>query len=161
MISRSEAFKLLKSIVKDEGKLSHSIHVAEMMENMASQFHLPTEKWYLTGLLHDIDIPLIGNDWSRHGIDTQKILAGLLPAQALRAIKAHDRNTGIKSESKISKALVLADVTDNLSRHVSIGELRQAMQSNDFDGLKKKLPKDLYALQVMADFAHQWPNVRI
>ena len=58
MISRSEALKLLKSILKDEDKLSHSFRVAEMMENIAHQFHLHHEKWYLTGLLHDIDISL-------------------------------------------------------------------------------------------------------
>jgi predicted hydrolase (HD superfamily) len=161
MISRSEALNLLKSILKDEDKLAHSIRVAEMMENMARQFHLQSEKWYLTGLLHDIDIPLIGNDWSRHGIDAQKILAGLLPDQALIAIKAHDRNTGIKSDSKISKSLMFADVTDNLARHVSMEELREAMQTMNFDVLKKKLPNDLYHLQVIADFVQQWPEIRI
>jgi predicted hydrolase (HD superfamily) len=76
MISRSEALKLLKTYLKDDDKLSHSIRVAEMMENMAYQFHLQSEKWYLTGLLHDIDIQLIGNDWSQHGIEAQRILAG-------------------------------------------------------------------------------------
>jgi predicted hydrolase (HD superfamily) len=161
MISRSEALNLLKSILKDEDKLAHSFRVAEMMESMARQFHLQSEKWYLTGLLHDIDIPLIGNDWSRHGIDAQKILAGLLPDQALIAIKAHDRNTGIKSDSKISKSLIFADVTDNLARHVSIEELREAIKTMNFDVLKKKLPNDLYHLQVIADFVHKWPQIRI
>ena len=161
MISRPEAFKLLKSIVKDEAKLSHSFHVAEMMENLARQFHRHTETWYLTGLLHDIDIPLIGDDWSRHGVDAQKILAGLLPDQALRAIKAHDLNPGIKSESKFTKSLILADVLDNLSRKVSMEELREAMQTLNFDELKKKLPNDLYHLHVIADFVHKWPEIRI
>jgi predicted hydrolase (HD superfamily) len=161
MISRSEALKLLKSIVKDEAKLSHSFGVAEMMENIAHQFHLQSEKWYLTGLLHDIDIPLIEDDWSRHGIEAQRILAGHLPYQALRAIMAHDRNTGIKSDSKLSKSLILADVTDNLASKVSIEELRQAMQTMNFDELKKKLPRDLNNLQVIADFVHKWPEIRI
>ena len=161
MISRPEAFKLLKSIVKDEAKLSHSFHVAAMMENLARQFHRHTETWYLTGLLHDIDIPLIGDDWSRHGIDAQKILAGLLPDQALRAIKAHDPNPGIKSKSKFTKSLILADVLDNLSRKVSMDELREAMQTKDFDVLRKRLPNDLNHLQAIVDFIHQWPEIMI
>ena len=161
MISRSEALSLLKSIVKDEAKLTHSFRVAEMMESIAYQFHLPHEKWYVTGLLHDIDIPLIGDDWSRHGIEAQKILAGLLPYQALRAIMAHDPNPGIKSESKFTKSLIFADVLENLSRKVSIEELREAMQTMNFDELKKKLPNDLYHLQVIADFVQQWPDIRI
>ena len=161
MISRSEALTLLKTYLKDEGKLSHSIRVAELMENMAGKFHLQPEKWYLTGLLHDIDIQLIGDDWSRHGIDAQKILAGHLPYQALRAIMAHDRNPGIKSESKITKALIFADVTDNLARKVSMEELREAMQTMDFTELKKKLPNDHYNLKVIAEFARKWPDIRI
>jgi predicted hydrolase (HD superfamily) len=161
MISRSEAFRLLKSIVKEEHKLTHAAQVAEMMASLAGQFHLPTEKWYLTGLLHDIDIPSIGNDWSRHGIKAQKILAGLLPPQALKAIETHDRNTGVKSESRISQSLRLADVVDNLSRSVPMEELKSAMQTMDFDALKEKLPKDLYNLQIIADFARKWPEIRI
>jgi predicted hydrolase (HD superfamily) len=161
MITRSEAFRLVDTIVKDEAKRTHAVRVAEMMENMARQFHLQSEKWYLTGLLHDIDIPLIGNDWSRHGIEAQKILAGLLPPQALMAIKAHDRNTGITSDSKISKSLVFADVIDNLARKVSMDELREAMQTMSFDELKKKLPRDLPNLQVIVDFVQQWPKIRI
>jgi predicted hydrolase (HD superfamily) len=161
LIPRSEALSLLKSIVKDEAKIAHSIHVAELMESIAYQFHLPHEKWYVTGLLHDIDIPLIGDHWSRHGIEAQKILAGLLPDQALRAIMAHDPNPGIKSESKFTKSLIFADVLDNLSRKVSMEEFREAMQTMNFETLKKKLPNDLSRLQVIVDFIQQWPEIRI
>jgi predicted hydrolase (HD superfamily) len=161
MISRSEALSLLKSIVKDEAKLTHSFRVAEMMESIAYQFHLPHEKWYVTGLLHDIDIPLIGEDWSRHGIEAQKILAGLLPTQALRAIMAHDPNPGIKSESKFTKSLIFADVMDNLSHVVPIEELKEAMQTMDFVELMKKYPNRLSHLLVISEFSHKWPNIKI
>jgi hypothetical protein len=40
-------------------------------------------------------------------------------------------------------------------------ELREAMQTLNFDELKKKLPNDLYHLQVIADFVHKWPEIRI
>lgn len=161
MISRSEAFSLLKSKVEDEQKLSHAIRVAEMMESMARQFHLQPEKWYLTGLLHDIDIPYIGGDWRRHGIAAQKMLAGVLPAQARMAIKTHDRNTGLKPASKLAHALVLADVVENLSRLAPMEEIRGAMQGGDFEQLKARLPNDAYGLQVMADFARKWPGIKV
>lgn len=161
MIARSEAFKLLKSKVKEGHKLSHAVHVAEMMESIAHQFHLQPEKWYLTGLLHDIDIPFIDGDWSRHGIEAQKMLAGLLPAQALRAIETHDRNTGLEPDTKLGHALVLADVVENLSHHVGIEALREGMRTRDFEALKMKLPNDLYNLQVMLNFARQWPKIRV
>jgi predicted hydrolase (HD superfamily) len=132
-----------------------------MMETMAGQFHLPTEKWYLTGLLHDIDIPLIGEDWSQHGIEAQKILAGLLPTQALMAIKAHDPNPGIKSESKFTKSLIFADVIENLSHVIPIDELREAMQTMDFAELMKKYPNRLSHLLVISEFSHKWPEIRI
>jgi len=161
MISRSEAFLLLKTHLTNEDKLSHSRRVAELMENMAGQFHLSPEIWYLTGLLHDIDIMLIEDNWPRHGIDAQKYLAGHLPPQALRAIETHDRNTGLKPESKIGKALVLADVVDNLARKVPMQELRESMRTMDFAELKARLPKDIVNLQVIADFAQQWPKIKV
>jgi hypothetical protein len=89
------------------------------------------------------------------------MLAGLLPYQALMAIKAHDRHAGIKSENKFSKALAFADVVDNLSRHVPIEELRQAMRSGDFTELQKKYPTRLLPLQVISDFVLRWPEIRI
>lgn len=161
MISRSAALELLKNYLNDERKLAHSIGVAELMESMARQFHLQPEKWYLTGLLHDIDIMLIDNDWPRHGIEAQKYLAGRLPPQATRAILTHDRNTGLAPDSKLGKALVFADVVDNLSRKVSRDELRAAMRTMDFTELKKKLPTDHLNLQVIADFNRQWPRIKI
>ena len=120
-----------------------------------------TEKWYLTGLFHDIDIKLIGDDWSRHGIEAQKILAGLLPPQALRAIMVHDRNTGLKPDNKISKSLVFADVIENLSRKIPVEELRQAMRTMNFDDLMQRLPNDAYNLQTIADFIRRWPDIKI
>jgi predicted hydrolase (HD superfamily) len=161
MISRSDALTLLKSYLTDDGKLSHSIRVAELMESLARQFHLPSETWYMTGLLHDIDIQLINNDWPRHGIEAQKYLTGHLPPAAMKAILTHDRNTGLKPETKIGKALVFADVVDNLSRKVTLDALRKAMQTMDFAGLKAKLPKDIANLQVIADYTQQWPGIRI
>jgi uncharacterized protein len=163
MITRPEALQLLKSIVKEEHKLIHAGQVAEMMESIAGQFHLPTEIWYLTGLLHDIDIPLIGEDWSRHGIAAQPILTGHLPPQALKAIEAHDRNAGVKSDSKISQALRLADVVDNLGHfhHVPMEEIRQAMRTLEFEVLVQKLPNDRLNLQVIDEFARRWPEIHI
>ncbi len=161
MISRTDAMELLRVYLKDEGKIAHSIRVAELMESLARQFHLPSEIWYLTGLLHDIDIQLIQGDWPRHGIEAQKYLTGHLPPQALRAILTHDRNTGLRPETKIGKALVFADVVDNLSRKVPLDELRQAMQTMDFASLKSRLPKDTLNLQAISDFVNQWPGIRI
>ena len=161
MIARPEANALLKSIVKEEHKLTHAIRVAELMENLAGQFHLSGETWYLTGLLHDIDIPSIGDNWSLHGIVAQDMLVGLLPPQAMKAIEAHDRHTGVKSDSRISQALRLADVVDNLSHHVPFEEIKQAMSSLEFERLEHKLPDDLLNLQVIEDFAGRWPDIRI
>jgi predicted hydrolase (HD superfamily) len=161
MITRPEAFTLLKLVVKEEHKRIHAIQVAEMMENIASQFHLARETWYLTGLLHDIDIPSINGDWSKHGIVAQSMLAGLLPAQAMKAIEAHDRNAGVNSDTKISWSLRLADVVDNLSHHIPLDEIRQAMLALEFEALKQKRPNDLLNLQVIDDFARRWPGIRI
>ena len=161
MISRSEAMRLLKTHLKDDGKLAHSVRVAELMESLARQFRLQPEKWYLTGLLHDIDIQLIDNDWTQHGILAQKYLAGRLPPSALRAILTHDRNTGLQPDSKIGKALVFADVVDNLSRKVPMQELRAAMRTMDFADLMVKLPNDTLNLQFMAEFVRQCPNIKI
>ena len=67
----------------------------------------------------------------------------------------------MKPECKIAKALIFADVVDNLARKVPMQELRGAMLTMDFTELKAKLSSDIVNLQVIADFVHQWPNIKI
>lgn len=53
--TRPEARSLLEQHVQDEYQRHHALMVATAMEGYARKFGEDPERWYLTGLLHDID----------------------------------------------------------------------------------------------------------
>ena len=125
MIERAEALALLEKEVKEAKRIEHAQAVAGLMVILADLFHANREQWYLTGLLHDIDLSETIDNLQLHGIVAQEKLKGLLPRESINAIMAHDPHTGIPATTKLAKALVFADNYINL--RASVG---QALLSN-------------------------------
>lgn len=115
MIDRREAVNLMKHYVSDERYVKHMIAVEAVMRGLARYLGEDEALWGLTGLLHDIDYTIVKGDLSRHGLESSKILEGVLPQEALEAIRAHNyEHTGVSPDSKLSKALIAADAISGL-----------------------------------------------
>lgn len=115
LISRGEAISLLRRYVSDERYIKHMIAVEAVMRGLASRLGEDEDLWGLTGLLHDIDYTIVRGDLDRHGLESSRILEGILPQEALEAIKAHNyEHTGVNPDSRLSKALIAADAISGL-----------------------------------------------
>ena len=53
--TKSEAQKILEEHVKDDYQIYHALMVATAMEGYAEVFGEDGDKWFITGLLHDVD----------------------------------------------------------------------------------------------------------
>ena len=53
--TREEALALLDEHIKDDYLKLHSQMVAKAMEAYAGKYGKDKDKWYITGLLHDLD----------------------------------------------------------------------------------------------------------
>ncbi len=90
-ISPDDAGELLRRHVKSEGLIRHSLATAAIMADLAVKMNEPSpETWEATGLLHDLDMEITGDDYARHGLVAAKMLGGVLPAEFIHAIKAHN-----------------------------------------------------------------------
>jgi len=115
VLNREDALKLLTDKLKRENMVKHCLAVEAIMKEMAAELGGDQEVWGLVGLLHDIDFDETSKDPKRHGILAVEYLKGLLPEDALRAIASHNfENTGIKPESVMEKALIVADALSGL-----------------------------------------------
>jgi len=115
LIDRDEAVKLVKRYVSDDRYVKHMIAVEAVMRRLAKHLGEDESLWGLTGLLHDIDYTIVKGELDRHGLESSRILEGILPEEALEAIKAHNyEHTGITPDSKLSKALIAADAISGL-----------------------------------------------
>ncbi|MEM2740001.1 MAG: HD domain-containing protein [Candidatus Bathyarchaeia archaeon] len=115
MIGRGEAVNLVRRYVSDVRYVKHMVAVEAVMKGLARRLGEDEVLWGLTGLLHDIDYTIVKGDLSRHGSESSRMLEGILPQEALEAIRAHNyEHTGVPPDSKLSKALIAADAISGL-----------------------------------------------
>jgi len=90
------------------------VAVEAIMRGLAQRLGEDVELWGLVGLLHDVDYEKTVNSFLEHGLTSARMLEGLLPLEALDAIKAHNELTGYRSDTKLAKALKAADQLSGL-----------------------------------------------
>ncbi|MBX5321125.1 MAG: HDIG domain-containing protein [Candidatus Bathyarchaeota archaeon] len=115
MLTREEAFSLVKKHVAKRNILYHMLAVEAIMRSLARHFGEDEEKWGLIGLIHDIDYEKTEATPEKHSLIAAEILKEMLPEELLKAIKAHNfKHTGIKPENRMEKALIASDAISGL-----------------------------------------------
>jgi putative nucleotidyltransferase with HDIG domain len=115
MLTRDEAFNLVKKNVEKRSMLCHMLAVEAIMRSLAKYLNEDEELWGLTGLLHDIDFEKTEATPEKHGMMAEEMLKNLVPEEVLRAIKAHNFNyTKVSPEARIEKALIACDAISGL-----------------------------------------------
>jgi uncharacterized protein len=121
MISRDEAIQLLHTYAKDDHELLWKSYAVEHILRLLSyQFDEEEEVWGLTGLLYDLDYEYTSRNPENHTLITSNLLMGLLPEEAIDAIKSHNYvHTGSIPTSFLSKALLASDAAVGLILNLS------------------------------------------
>lgn len=106
-MTRDEAYELVEKKIKNKNLLKHMLAVEAIMRELADLFNEDKEKWGLCGLLHDFDYEETINDFSSHGLITEKELKGRIDDDVLSGIRAH---TGlVERKTLMEKAIYCAD----------------------------------------------------
>ncbi len=143
MISREEAIKLIKGT----SKYIHALAVSLIMCKLADRLAEDEKKWELVGLLHDLDYDLSKDDMSKHGILASNTLKGKLSEDCLNAITRHDYRTGFKPQSKLDKAIIIADslvnIIGNIEKNCSVKRIEYELErvSTEKPWLKENIVK--------------------
>ncbi len=94
MISREEAYALVRSRLTNKNLVKHVLAVESIMRALAARFGGDVEVWGLAGLLHDVDYEETKDAPERHGYRTLEILEETdLPDEVRGAILAHAGHT--------------------------------------------------------------------
>ena len=125
------------------------------MRALARHLEQDEDIWGLTGLLHDIDYPLTHDDPARHGLVGADRLNGILPEEALHAIRAHNGEmTGVQPESAFDYALRCGETVTGLV--VTAALVRPTgMDGMQASSLKKKMKDKAFAASVNRDCIRQ------
>jgi putative nucleotidyltransferase with HDIG domain len=109
-MDRKNILNSIRANIQDENTIKHMMATEAIMKALAARLGEDEEEWGLTGLLHDIDMELIGGDIKAHsklGADIARELGA--SEEMAHAILCHNEAHGISRETKLDKALFCAD----------------------------------------------------
>jgi putative nucleotidyltransferase with HDIG domain len=115
-ISRDDALKLLREHLKNEKLIAHCLATEAIMRALAEKFGEDEKLWGLSGLLHDLDYELTGEDSSTHGEETAKVLTekGVSPT-IIDVIRKHNaEGLGLERTTLFDYALTCAETITGL-----------------------------------------------
>ncbi len=146
MISREEAFSLLKENLKNQNLVKHCLAVEAIMRELAEYLGEDKEKWGLLGLIHDIDYEKTKDNPKIHGILAAEILKDKVDEDILKAIKSHNfENTGIEPETKMEKALIASDSISGLIVACALVMPSKKLEEVRVETVKKKFKQKDFA----------------
>ncbi len=112
IISREEALALLRKYIRDQEILKNSLAVELILKELAKKLQKDEELWGLVGLLHNLDYEYTKLDPGNRGSLSTQLLDGLLPENAVNAIKANNyMYTSYIPTTTLDKTLITAEAT--------------------------------------------------
>lgn len=146
MLTRDEALRLLTSKVRRRNIVKHCLAVEAIMKGLARRFGEDQDRWGLIGLLHDLDFDETLNDAKRHGVVAVEMLKNALSDDLLKAILSHNfENTGVKPETLVEKALVVADALSGLVVACALVMPNKKLSEVKIETLEKKFKSKDFA----------------
>jgi len=115
MLTRDEAFSLVKKNVSKRNVIYHMLAVEAIMRGMAKHLGEDETVWGLVGLLHDVDYEKTEKTPEKHSLIAEDMLKGLVSDEIIRAIKTHNHlYTQIVPKTRMEKALIASDAVSGL-----------------------------------------------
>lgn len=144
MLSREEAFELVKKNIKSKNLVKHCLAVEVVMKALARKLGEDEELWGLAGLLHDLDYDYTKDDPESHGFKTVELLKDYdLPKSVLDAILAHCEKKEI--ETRMEKAIYAADPVTGFVVAAALITPEKSLSVIDTDFLVRRFKEKLFA----------------
>lgn len=151
-ITREEAIQLLRENIGNINLQNHCLATEVIMRKLAEEREEDQNLWGITGLLHDLDFELTGNNFSNHGLKTSEMLAGYLPEEALHAIKSHNgENNGFTRKSDFDHLLAAGEALTGLIVATALVYPDRKLQKVKPSSVLKRMNKSGFARSVSRD----------
>jgi putative nucleotidyltransferase with HDIG domain len=120
-MNRDEALRAVRQNIKNENLVHHMLATEAIMRALAKRFGENEEEWGLAGLLHDIDLEIIGDDMTLHSKRSAEMAKQLGVNDAVcHAIICHNERHNEPFQTLMDKALFC---TDPLTGLITAGAL--------------------------------------
>lgn len=145
-MQRTDALNLLKDYLHDENHIKHSLAVEAIMRGIAAHLGKDVEEYGLTGLLHDIDYDMTGDEPQKHSLLGAEILEKQgLPDDIIYAVKVHNEIHGLQRSSLLDKALYCCDPTSGFITAAAMVRPDKQLANVELKSLKKRFKEKAFA----------------
>ncbi|MBN1434986.1 HDIG domain-containing protein [Candidatus Fermentibacterales bacterium] len=153
-ITRERALTWLSECISNTNLIKHCLATEAIMRKLALDQERPGEEevWAMTGLLHDLDYEKTENDFSRHGVETAGMLEGLLPDEAIRAIRSHNaENNGFARSTVFDHLLAASENLTGLITATALVQSDRKLSGVEPASVIRKMGKSGFARSVSRD----------
>jgi len=154
--SRSDALAIVHEYTASESLRKHMLAVEAAMRAYAGHFGEDSERWGLTGLVHDFDYERFPN--AAHSPTEEHPAYGVRllrergwPEDILEAILGHATYSGVPRASRMAKALFAVDELTGLITATALVRPSKSVHEVDARSVKKKMKDKAFARGVNRD----------
>lgn len=146
MLSRNEAYQLLKKNLTNKNLQKHCLACEAVMGALAERFNEDPQVWSLAGLLHDIDYEKTKDEPERHSLVGAEMLSKQeLPEEIIYAVKVHNYCHGLPRLSLMDKALYATDPVTGLIVAGALIIPQKSLAAIDVDFLLNRFQEKSFA----------------
>jgi uncharacterized protein len=145
-MNRAEALIALRQNITNENLVKHMLATEAIMRALARRFGENEEEWGLAGLLHDIDLGIIGDDLSTHGKRGAEMTRQLGASDAVcHAIICHNEVHGEPFQTMMDKALFCADPLTGLITAAALVRPEKKLAFVEAKSVRKRFKEKSFA----------------
>lgn len=153
-MQRLQALEMLKTHVKNENMIKHSLASEAVMKALANELGEDESQWALAGLLHDIDVEITNADLSIHTKEAARILENAcVDKEIIEAIRLHNEEAhpGEKRSTRFQHALAASETITGLITATALVYPDKKLSSVKVKSIVKRMKETAFARSVNRD----------
>jgi putative nucleotidyltransferase with HDIG domain len=145
-MTRDEVLRSIREKVKNDNLVRHMLATEAIMRALAVRFGGDVEEWGLAGLLHDIDVELVGGDMNQHSRLGAEMARQLGASEAIaQAILTHNEAHRIPARTDLDKALFCADPLTGLITAAALVRPDRKLQGVEGKSVRRRFKEKSFA----------------
>jgi putative nucleotidyltransferase with HDIG domain len=142
--------------------IAHCLAAEAILRALARHFGEDEDVWGIAGLLHDLDVEITDADPKRHALVAAEMLEGVLPAEAVDAIKMHNEEaTGLPRTTRFQHALAAGETIAGLIFATALVYPDKKIASVKPKSVVKRMKEKQFAASVNRDTIRECEKIGI
>ncbi len=147
--TRAAALELLEQRLSNLALRQHSLATEAIARALARRLGEDEDLWGLTGLLHDLDLDVVGDDMQRHArVAAEWLQAMDFPPAGVDAILRHNEAQGLPRSTRLDHGLAAAEQLTGMIRTTALVQPSRKVADVKLKSVVKRMKDKRFAAAV-------------